>query len=117
MYTGPPIPPPPSTWRSRVLGRPKKFEEKGLALKNSLRASNRPLPCTWFAPDFITKLKTPPEDLPYSALMPLVSTLNSCRASGDGLSSLMSPDLYPVAVAPDKDRLGEVRRPDQIVAV
>ena len=59
-----------------------------------------PVPWIWLAPDFITKLKTPPIARPYSALIPLVSVLNSCTASGEGLSCERSPERYPVAVAP-----------------
>src|ERR1035438_1528064 len=65
--------------------------KKPLASRSWLRRNSNALPWNWLVPDFETKLSVPPEALPVSALKPLDSTLNSVRASTDGLFIATAP--------------------------
>src|ERR1039457_5193169 len=65
--------------------------QKPLASRSWLRRNSNALPWNWFVPDFETKLSVPPEALPVSALKPLASTVNSVRASTEGLFIAAAP--------------------------
>src|SRR5262249_29021579 len=54
------------------------------ALKSPLRTNSNRSPWNWFVPDLVTTLTTDPGCRPYCADRPLVCTLNSCNASGNG---------------------------------
>src|SRR5690242_20277009 len=68
----------PSALRPAALLK-KLFESKSL-----LRRYSYAEPWNWFVPDFETNVITPPPECPYSALNPLVSTVNSVMASTEG---------------------------------
>src|SRR5579885_2634639 len=55
------------------------------ASKSSLRAYSYTSPWKSFVPDFEMKLMAPPPAFPYSALKPLVSTVNSVSAPSEGV--------------------------------
>ena len=70
--------------------------ENGLvALKRRSRTNSNALPENRFVPDLVTALTAAPECTPFCALNPLVATLNSCSASGNGngLLTLLNASL------------------------
>src|ERR1039458_4334400 len=80
-------------------------------LRSPLRRNSKISPWKALAPDLVTMLTTPPGCNPYCAGSPLVCTLNSCTASGNGMgrltllkASLLSPPssrkFTPLAAPP-----------------
>ena len=63
---------------------PARLLNQSLASKSVLRMNSYAEPWNWFVPDFATNIITPPPAWPYSALNPLVSTVNCVMASTDG---------------------------------
>jgi hypothetical protein len=55
------------------------------ALKRRSRKNSNALPCSALVPDLVTALTEAPEWTPFCAERPLVATLNSWSASGNGI--------------------------------
>jgi hypothetical protein len=55
-----------------------------LALNRWFRQNSKRSPWNRFVPDLVTALTEAPECMPLLALVELVSTRNSCMASGNG---------------------------------
>src|SRR5262245_26540455 len=95
LVIGPPIVPP--NWLRLIVSRlvAKAFR----ALKIPLRTNSNRLPWNSLVPDFVTRLTVPEDFMPFCADVALVSTLNSCIASGNGIDKY-EPECWLLWLAP-----------------
>ena len=72
-----------------------------VALNRWWRANSKASPCNALVPDLVTTLTVPPACRPFCAFCELVSTRNSCSASGNG-SGMLNPSKTLLCVAPSR---------------
>src|SRR5260370_36512167 len=84
--------------RNSRLGLPPAFSKKSAGSSLSLRKNSQTAPCSSLVPDLIVAFRTAAPERPYSALNPVVWTLNSSIAStGGGKTKVVPLDKPPAS--------------------